>query len=505
MTRLLVLALIAGMALAVYAFVRFFFYFKLGYDLVDSIFAALLLAAESFMILHAFGFILNILRLEKNTKQIRSKHFGDGEHPSVAVVVPAKHEPRDVLERTLCTLKLMEYPNYHVYLLDGSVDPSFIRQSREIATRFDVRYFHPNVLHGAKAGMINDFLKTMEEEYLVIFDADQNPMPDFITQMVGIAEYNRRIAFVQSPQFYSNLSSSPIAKGSALQQAVFYENICEGKDRANAMFCCGTNVLFRKSALLEVGGLDEGSITEDFATSVKIHMKGYLSVYHPHVRVFGLAPENLQSYFKQQYRWSAGSIGVFRKLVVGFFRNPSALTPGQWWEYFLSSTYYFVGWAFFILMMAPILYLIYDVPTFFASPKVYFFTFAPYFLLTLVVFYSSMKKRHYDLFEVYNGIILASVSFPILMESAFMALLGKKSPFTITPKGRVENIPLWELWPWILMIGLNAVAILLGMRRFLGNPTAITINVMWASYHIFILSHVFHLNNLKKNYKRYEL
>lgn len=37
--------------------------------------------------------------------------------------------------------------------------------------------------------------------------------------------------------------------------------------------CCGTNVLFRRQALLTVGGFSYGSITEDFLTSCNLAAK----------------------------------------------------------------------------------------------------------------------------------------------------------------------------------------------------------------------------------------
>ena len=48
------------------------------------------------------------------------------------------------------------------------------------------------------------------------------------------------------------------------QQALFFGPIARGKDALGAMFCCGTNVVFRRDALLSVGGFPTASLTEDF-------------------------------------------------------------------------------------------------------------------------------------------------------------------------------------------------------------------------------------------------
>ena len=78
-------------------------------------------------------------------------------------------------------------------------------------------------------------------------------------ETVGLAEYSKKIGFVQTPQLYSNLNVSPIARGAALQQSIFYENVCESKGKSGAMFCCGTNFLMRTDVLKKVGKVSNES------------------------------------------------------------------------------------------------------------------------------------------------------------------------------------------------------------------------------------------------------
>lgn len=446
------------------------------------------------MILHAFGYVVDVLRTSNkrpNWKTLQLKS-----HPHVAVVIPVKHEPSHVLENTLTTIMGMDYKNKHVFLLDGSTDKKYISQNKNLAKLHGVEYFAPKTLHGAKAGIINEFLKTCDYPYLLVFDADYAPFPDFLERVVAVAEKGEKIAFVQTPQFYANIETSPIARGAAMQQSIFYESICEAKSTVNAMFCCGTNVLLRTCALKEIGGFDETSVTEDLASSLKMHMKGYDSIYFNHVRAFGMAPENLPAYFKQQHRWAAGTAGVFREMIKNLFRNPSALRPWQWWEYFLSTTYYFVGWAFFLLMLCPIMFLLFGVPSYFVHPSVYVTTFVPYYVMTLLTFYLTMRNRNYGFSEVYNGIILGSLNFPVLMVATAEGIFGKKMTFQKTPKGLNDKMTFISLWPWHLMIVFNLVAIFFGILNFRLNPYAMGINIFWCVYHIFLLSHIYHLNKV---------
>lgn len=491
-TSMKIIAVLAGISLTVYYFVRVYF-FHISIGTPDGFFAISLLLAETYMILHAFGFVHNIFRLQTAHEQDKYP-LHPAQYPSVAVIVAARHEPSEVLEQTFIALSGLKYPNKKLYFLEGSSDPEFLARDAALVKKYGLTLFNRRRTHGAKAGIVNDFLDTIKEEFVVIFDADQNPMPDFLQRVVAIALEDEKIAFVQTPQFYSNIEVSPIAKGAGMQQSIFYESICEAKGTENAMFCCGTNVLFRRSALVAVGGFDEDSITEDFATSIKLHVRGYRSVYFNHVRAFGMAPESLPAYFKQQARWAAGTAHAIRTLIAIALTKPWSLSLVQWWEYFLSSTYYFIGWAFFLLMISPIAFLIAGIPSYFLSPWVYVPTFIPYFTMTAAVFYATMRKRHYTGANVYTGIILGSLSFPILMIATLKGLLVKKLTFQVTPKGLSDKVSIIFLWPWLSMIVLNVVALYMGFLKFSINPYAIGINMFWCGYHLFVLFHIFILN-----------
>ena len=82
---------------------------------------------------------------------------------------------------------------------------------------------------------------------------------------------------MQTPQYYANGDASRIAAASWAQQALFFGAIARGKDGLDAMFCCGTNVLFRRAALESVGGFPTNSLTEDFELSIRLHERGWRS------------------------------------------------------------------------------------------------------------------------------------------------------------------------------------------------------------------------------------
>lgn len=530
-TRVFAVGLAAAMlSIFLYLMARtvlFTVYARLWPEIVVGV---LLLLAEGFTMLHAFGYFLNVyhgLGAGDAPRITRDSVPPLESHPPVAIVVASYKEPLDVLEDTLTCFYNLTYPNKRIYFLDDTrydrpgEDPQAMAEYRaqidDLCRRIGVNLFR-RPWRGAKAGMINDFLDYLAgrpvaeakltsyedlplsgeaEKYVIVFDADMNPLPDFVEPLVAFMEKHPKLAFIQTPQYYSNFEANLVAKASGLQQAVFYEYICEGKSAQDAMFCCGTNVILRREALENVGGFDETSVTEDFATSLRFHMNGWSSAYLNKVCAFGMGPEDLGGYFKQQFRWALGTVGLLRSIAREFLRGPGRLPKAKWWEYFLSGTHYFVGWVFLVMAVCPLLYLFTDMPSYFANPELYLLFFLPYVVLTATIFLYSMSQRKYRFWELAQGILLQAVAFPVYMKASLLAVLGVRGSFGITPKGGSTSLPMLRLWPQLGLALACLGGFTWGMLRLWhgdGPTLAILANSGWCLYHFAILSTSLHFN-----------
>lgn len=520
------------MAVFMYLMARTALFVVADYFWYEKSLALLLLLAEAFTMIHAFGYFLNLYRVIRQPAGSRPRLSMDSvpelkSYPPVAIIVSSYKEPLDILEDTLICFYNLTYPNKHIYFLDDTrydrpgEDPEKMRLYREqideLCRRIGVNLFRRK-WRGAKAGMINDFLdfiqgrprqgfeftsfedrpRSEKEKYIIVFDADMNPLPDFADPLVAFMEANPGLAFIQTPQYYTNFETNRVARAAGLQQAVFYEYICEGKSMQDAMFCCGTNVIFRREALADVGGFEESSVTEDFATSLKFHSKGWSSAYLNKICAFGMGPEDLGGYFKQQFRWALGTVGLFRQILGSFVRNPRLLSAHKWWEYFLSGTHYFVGWVLFVMMLCPILYQFFAIPSFFAHPEIYFLFFFPYILLTITLFLYSMGQRRYGFKELGIGIVLQAITFPVYMRASLMGILGVRGSFGVTPKGGSMSLSLHALWPQVLMAGSCVAALVWSANRvyYERDPLwAIIVNGLWCAYHCLLISSVLYFNH----------
>src|SRR5438034_6545978 len=114
--------------------------------------------------------------------------------------------------------------------------------------------------------------------------------------------------------------------------------------------------------------------------------------------------ETSPAYFTDQIRWAMGTQGQCRPLINAFFRRPRALTPAQWWEYWMVATYFFVGFPNFIFMLAPIGFMLFDIRPVRSNTVLYFAFFIPYIIFSMNLFFVGMKLRGYDA----KGVWLAS-------------------------------------------------------------------------------------------------
>jgi cellulose synthase (UDP-forming) len=481
--------------LCIYAVFRGTSLFNPGYRWFDHVFAVLLLMAELFILFHGIGYLLATLKATKGYRVTKARIFVPLSEPHVAVIIASFNEAPAMLEDTIISVTNLDYGNKTIYLLDDSTKEDLRKGAEALAAEYGCIYVHRENRRGYKAGAINDLLRHIEQKYVVIFDADQKPVYNILREVIPLLEEDDQLALVQTPQFYSNTKYNAVASGAAHQQAVFYEYICEGKGVSGAMFCCGTNVVLRAEALRSVGGFDETSVTEDFATSVRLHIKGWKTLYYNHVFVYGLGPETLAGYFTQQMRWAMGTLGVFKRVVAQFLRHPKSLPVAHWWEYSLSGSYYFIGWVWFIFIISPVVFILFGVRPVVANPLLYLAAFVPYFGFSLYNFYFGMIKRGHRVRDLFKGQALGFISFWVLMQAAVAAMLGRKRAFGVTPKGAGGKLPWRYLAPQLLLLGLSAVAVIVGVyKSAVAVEPACLVNVFWALYHGILLSSVLYFN-----------
>lgn len=231
------------------------------------------------------------------------------------------------------------------------------------------------------------------------------------------------------------------------------------------------------------------SVTEDMATSMRLHSLGWRTVYHHEILARGLAPEDLGSMLHQRLRWAQGTLQVMLR------ENPlvqRGLSWGQRLMYFATMWTYLSGFAAVVYIAAPVLYLCFGVQPVESFGTDFMARFIPYFianqLLFLVVGYGvrTWRGQQYSL-----------ALFPLWIRACATAvgnvLFGRELGFVVTSKTRQEGGPPWRLIrPQLIAMAVLVGAAVVGVVRLaLGAaPSAwgTGVNLAWVAYDILMIS-----------------
>jgi len=398
---------------------------------------------------------------------------------TVDVFVPTKNESIEVLRHTLLACGDLMYPHRTVLLDDGN-RPAAKALCEELGCVYLARKEHEN----AKAGNLNFGLENSTAEFIVTFDADHVPLPQFINRLIGYFS-DEKVGFVQVPQEFYNIDSvqhrtDRKKKTVWAEQYLFFSVIQPGRDAWNAAYFTGSCAIIRRKALDEIGGFATGSITEDLFTSIRLHAKGWSSIYHHENLAYGIAAESLKPFNIQRQRWGVGSWQVFVRANPIFMKG---LTLSQRICYLSAMIYPLEGIQKMVFYLTPPVALFTGVLPMRALDTNYLLHFIPYFLLSTYGFNEMARGMGGQIMlEQYS--MAKFFTYLKTMVIPFMPKKGKV--FSVTPKAEGKSSPWTLIIPQYIVIIISYTAIVWGLvqlllaQRFDGFIVAV--NCFWALY-----------------------
>ncbi|SDN59211.1 glycosyltransferase [Geodermatophilus sp. DSM 45219] len=435
-----------------------------------------LLATELFHLVQIVGYCWTVWSRDT------ARPFDPSYAPPVDVFITVCGEPVDIVRETTKAALAMSYPvPFTVYLLnDGLVaGKDDWRDIEELADELGARCLTRVTPGGAKAGNINHALSRTSSPFFVVFDADHVPHHDFLTEVMGYF-VDERMGFVQTPQFYANQDQNRVTRVAWDQQTLFFGPIMSGKSRLDSAFMCGTNMAVRRSAIAEAGGMCEFNIAEDFLTSLFMHERGWKSVYVPTVLAEGLAPDDFLNYYKQQFRWTRGSLEVIFKYNPLLRRG---LTTAQKLQYLLSASYYLSGSVILLDALLPIVFLLTGETPIVTSTMTLALVFVPYMWINLYVL-----QRTSNFTYSYQAIAFSLSAWWLQITAMAAVLANRKTSFAVTSKATHDGARpnfLRLVVPQLVYAAVAAVALAVGAARE-GASASLMANVAWLAVHLAI-------------------
>jgi cellulose synthase (UDP-forming) len=410
--------------------------------------------------------------------------------PDIDVLIPTYNEPLDVVRYTALGALNMDWPvdKLHIYLLDDGRRKEFEEFAHEAGIGYRTR---PNNTC-AKAGNINEALKTISSPLIAIFDSDHVPTRSFLQMTVGWFFRDPQLAVLQTPHhFYSpdpferNLRQFRVIPN---EGELFYGVVQDGNDFWNSSFFCGSCAVLRREALDEIGGIATETVTEDAHTSLRMQMKGWNTAYINIPQAAGLATERLSAHIGQRIRWARGMIQVMR------MENP-LFAPGlrfaQRLCYFNAMGHFLYAVPRLIFLTAPLIFLLFNhtnIPGYWAAILAYAL---PHLALSNLT-NSRIQGEHRHSFwnEIYETVLSPYILLPTLM-ALISPRIGK---FNVTAKGGVVRRTFFDsriAQPFLVMLLFNIAGLIVAIPRFFLWDTSrrgtVLMNVAWCCFNIVIL------------------
>ncbi|GAB4363996.1 MAG: glycosyltransferase family 2 protein [Calditrichia bacterium] len=369
------------------------------------------------------------------------------EWPRVTVQLPVYNELY-VLRRLLKAVVNLDYPadKIHFQLLDDSTDGTsrlaqkFVKVLRRKG--YPIDYIHRDKRQGFKAGALANGLAKTSAEYLAVFDADFVPPRDFLRKTIPYL-MQPGVGMVQARWGHLNRDYSLLTRLQSIFLDAHFLIEHFARDRSGRFFNFnGTAGVWRRQAILDAGGWQHDTLTEDLDLSYRAQLAGWKFIFLPEVIAPAELPTNINAYKNQQHRWAKGSVQTARKLLRKIWKAKLPLYVR------LEAIIHLSNNLAYLLMIIPSILIIpvlkYQLETKMWWPiLVYFFVFFSA-TVSVVVYYIYAIKESQGKIWPHILYLPALISLGIGLSinngrAAIEALLGHESEFNRTPKFRIEG------------------------------------------------------------------
>jgi cellulose synthase/poly-beta-1,6-N-acetylglucosamine synthase-like glycosyltransferase len=375
--------------------------------------------------------------------------------PKVTIQLPVFNE-KYVVERLIDYVSKIRYPRelMEIQLLDDSTD-----ETQEIAQKkckekeeegFNIRYIHRSDRTGFKAGALENGLNLTDGEFIAIFDADFLPPEDFLERTIHHFT-DENVGMIQARWDHVNRRYSLLTECQSILLDGHFMIEHTARNRSGRFFNFnGTAGIWRKKTIIDAGGWQHDTLTEDLDLSYRAQLKGWRFIYLPDLTVPAELPIEMSAFKSQQFRWAKGSIQTFLKMKKTILKADIPLKVKIEAFFHIGANFAYALMMFMTVLMPVILIIRFnsgykklfylDLPIFFcATLSVFLFYFYTEYVVikeTLSVKNRSMAKPLAFLpFVVAIGIGLCINNTKAVIE----AVLRKQSPFNRTPKYNVSD------------------------------------------------------------------
>jgi biofilm PGA synthesis N-glycosyltransferase PgaC len=242
-----------------------------------------------------------------------------GGWPGVTVLIPAYNEEA-VIAGSVRAALASDYPVLEVLVLDDGSKDETARVARDAAAG-DARceVVRDDVNRG-KAERLNIGFTRARHDLVVVTDADAHLHPHAVRHLVARLHRSPMVAAVAGGPFVTNraylISALQVLEAAAVIGLIRRTQSLTGRVGVVAGVCG----LFRRDAVLAVGGYDDKMATEDIDLTWRLLLAGWHTAYAPEALVGMEVPTTVKALWAQRKRWARGQGEVLHKYLTTTLR-----------------------------------------------------------------------------------------------------------------------------------------------------------------------------------------
>ncbi len=278
--------------------------------------------------------------------------------PPVTILIPA-HDEQKVIADILDALLEVDYPRERLRLMP--IDDRSTDATGEILDRYAEN--HPGLITpvhrsrglAGKAAALQDVLPLVEDDIVLVFDADYIPGRGLVKQLVA-PFFDPEVGATMGRVVPLNAGRNLLTRILDLERAGGYQ--VDQQARMNLRLVPqygGTVGGVRKRALEAIGGWDVRGLAEDTDVTLRLLLAGWKTAYQNRSECYEQVPETWRGRMRQLFRWTRGHNQVLRKyawrLLASRRLRPAEKLDGLLLlNVYLMSLVVILGWALGVVL-----------------------------------------------------------------------------------------------------------------------------------------------------------
>ena len=248
----------------------------------------------------------------------------------ILVQIPVYNEA-NVIESCLTAVSGQQWRNGQltIQILDDSTDDTS-HLIKQFISQYDgqhsLQHIRRDSRRGYKAGALAEGLAMSDEPFVAIFDADFQPHPGFLEELTTHFHNAPDIGMVQGRWSHSNRHFNRLTEALAIVLDGHFIIEHSGRHLQDCFFNFnGTAGVWRRQCILDAGGWEWDTITEDLDLSYRAQLEGWHFTYTPLTSAEAEIPSTMTGMVVQQFRWVKGTTQTAAKILPRLWTSDQSL------------------------------------------------------------------------------------------------------------------------------------------------------------------------------------